>query len=94
MSVKTKREKMYCKLFGRALRKMRIELTGKSGLLFADENDIPRATYNDIETGKSAPTITTMKKIIEGFNMNEAEFYCILIKNIPQDFRIFDDEHY
>ena len=45
------KEKTYCKMFGKALRDLRVAKTGKSSILFAYENDIPNSTLTRIERG-------------------------------------------
>jgi transcriptional regulator with XRE-family HTH domain len=87
-------EKIYCKMIGEAIRKLRIERTGKSSLLFAYENDIPKSTLNRIERGENEAKIVTLKKIAEGFGWSLSELFFYIEKFLPQDFKIFDKEHY
>lgn len=88
------REKIYCKLVGEAIRKIRIERTNKSSLLFAYENDIPKSTLSRIERGENEAQIVTLKKIAEGFGWSMAELFEHIEENIPENFKIFDAEHY
>lgn len=88
------REKIYCKAFGEVLRKLRVEKTGKSALLFSYENDIPKSTLTRIERGENEAQLITLKKIAEGFGWSLAELFFNIEKRIPYDFKIFDDEHY
>ncbi len=88
------REKFYCKLVGDAIRKIRIERTNKSSLLFAYENDIPKSTLSRIERGENEAQIVTLKKIAEGFGWSMAELFEHIEKNMPENFKIFDAEHY
>ena len=86
--------KEYCKMFGTALRSLRIEYTKKSLWMFAYENDVPRSTLSRIEMGTNEAQLVTLKKIAEGFGWSLAELFSEIEKRIPQDFKIFDDEHY
>ncbi len=88
------REKFYCKLVGDAIRKIRIERTNKSSLLFAYENDIPKSTLSRIERGENEAQIVTLKKIAEGFGWSMAELFEHIEENMPENFKIFDAEHY
>ena len=87
-------EKLYCKLVGEAIRNIRIEKCNKSSLLFAYENDIPKSTLSRIERGENEAQIVTLKKIAEGFNWTMAELFENIEQRIPQNFRIYKDEHY
>lgn len=89
-----KREEDYCKVVGAAIRAMRIEKTGKSLCMFAYENDIPRSTLSRIEKGTNEAQIVTLKKIAESFGMPMSEFFEQIEKNLPNNFTIFDNEHY
>ena len=86
--------KEYCKMFGFALRSLRQEYTNKSLCMFAYENDIPRSTLSRIEMGTNEAQLVTLKKIAEGFGWSLAELFSEIEKRIPQDFKIFEDEHY
>ena len=88
------REKLYCKLVGEAIRKIRIERTNKSSLLFAYENDIPKSTLSRIERGENEAQIVTLKKIAEGFGWTMAELFENIEMNMPGKFKIFEEEHY
>jgi transcriptional regulator with XRE-family HTH domain len=87
-------EKLYCQMVGEAIRKLRIQKTGKSSLLFAYENDIPKSTLNRIERGENEAQIVTIKKIAEGFGWTMTELFENIEKLLPKDFKIFDKEHY
>jgi transcriptional regulator with XRE-family HTH domain len=87
-------EKLYCKMIGEAIRRLRIEKTGKSSLLFAYENDIPKSTLNRIERGENEAQIVTLKKIAEGFDWSLSELFANIENKLPQDFKIFDKDHY
>ena len=91
-SLKTK-EREYCRLVGSAIKQLRQEKTGKSCLLFAYENEIPKSTLNRIELGQNEAQLITLKKIAEAFNMSLSELFMQIEKKIP-DFKIFEDEHY
>ena len=88
------REKSYCKVVGQAIRRIRIEKFGKSSVLFAYENDIPKSTLTRIERGENEAQIVTLRKIAEAFGLSMAEFFKEIEKDLPSDFKIFDDEHY
>ena len=88
------REKIYCKYVGKAIRALRKERTNKSGLLFAYENDIPKSTMSRIERGENEAQLVTLKKIAEGFGWTMAELFSHIEERLPENFRIFDDEHY
>ena len=88
------REKSYCKVVGQAIRRIRIEKLGKSSVLFAYENDIPKSTLTRIERGENEAQIVTLRKIAEAFGLSMAEFFKEIEKDLPSDFKIFDDEHY
>ena len=88
------REKSYCKVVGQAIRRIRIEKFGKSSVLFAYENDIPKSTLTRIERGENEAQIATLRKIAEAFGLSMAEFFKEIEKDLPSDFKIFDDEHY
>ncbi len=81
-------------MFGTALRSLRVEYTKKSLCMFAYENDVPRSTLSRIEMGTNEAQLVTLKKIAEGFGWSLAELFSEIEKRIPQDFKIFDDEHY
>lgn len=88
------REKAYCKIVGQAIRAIREERTGKSGLMFAYENDIPKSTMSRIERGENEAQLVTLKKIAEGFGWSMAELFSHIEERLPENFKIFDDEHY
>lgn len=88
------KSKEYCKMFGAALRSIRLEHTNKSLCMFAYENDVPRSTLTRIERGENEPQLITLKKIAEGFGWSLSEFFLEIEKRIPSDFRIFEDDHY
>lgn len=88
------KEKQYCKMVGDAIRKIRVEKTGKSSLLFAYENDIPKSTLSRIERGENEAQIVTLKKIAEGFGWTMAELFQHIEQMLPDNFKIFEEEHY
>lgn len=88
------RERDYCILVGQAIKQLRIENTGKSCLLFAYENEIPKSTLSRIELGQNEAQLVTLKKIAEAFNWSMSELFENIEKKLPQNFKIFDDEHY
>ena len=81
-------------MFGKALRDLRVAKTGKSSILFAYENDIPKSTLTRIERGENEAQLITLKKIAEAFGWSMEELFKHIEENIPKDFKIFDDEHY
>ena len=87
------REKHYCKFVGAAIRALR-EARSKSVRLFAYENDIPQATLSRIERGDNEAQLVTLKKIAEGFDWSLSELFRHIEDQFPNDFKIFDDEHY
>lgn len=89
-----KREAVYCKYFGNALKSLRQERTGKSSYMFACENDIPRSTLSRIERGENEVGLVTLKKIAEAFGLSMSELLQLIEQRMPADFKIFDDEHY
>lgn len=89
-----KREKEYCKIIGRALRSLRKTKTKKSLNLFANENDISSSTLSHIELGQNQPGIINLKKIATCLEISLPELINILEKDLPKDFRIFEDDHY
>ena len=89
-----KRESEYCKIIGSAIRALRIEKTGKSLCMFAYENDVPRSTLSRIEKGTNEAQLVTLKKIAEGFGWSMSEFFNYVEKELPPNFKIFDEEHY
>lgn len=88
------KEKIYCQMVGKAIREIRIEQTGKSSLLFAYENDIPKSTLSRIERGENEAQLVTLKKIAEGFGWSLSELFEHIEEKLPKNFKIFDDEHY
>ncbi len=88
------KEQFYCKCVGRALRALREEYTGKSGVMFAYENDVPRATLSRIERGTNEAQLVTLKKIAEGFGWSLSELFQRIEEKLPPNFKIFEDEHY
>lgn len=88
------KEKTYCQMVGKAIREIRIEQTGKSSLLFAYENDIPKSTLSRIERGENEAQLVTLKKIAEGFGWSLSELFEHIEEKLPNNFKIFDDEHY
>lgn len=84
----------YCKLVGHAIRELRIKQTGKSLCMFAYENDIPRSTLSRIEIGENEAQLVTLKKIAEAFGWSMTELFRNIENQIPNDFQIFNDEHY
>lgn len=88
------KEKIYCQMVGKAIRELRIKQTGKSSLLFAYENDIPKSTLCRIERGENEAQLVTLKKIAEGFGWSLFEFFGHIEEKLPNNFKIFDDEHY
>ena len=87
-------EAEYCQLVGKAIRELRIKQTGKSLCMFAYENDIPRSTLSRIEIGENEAQLVTLKKIAEAFGWSMAELFENIEKNLPENFHIFNDEHY
>lgn len=87
------REKHYCKLVGAAIRALR-ESGQKSVRLFAYENDIPQSTLSRIERGDNEAQLVTLKKIAEGFGWSLSELFLHIEEYLPEDFKIFEDEHY
>ena len=81
-------------MVGKAIREIRIEQTGKSSLLFAYENDIPKSTLSRIERGENEAQLVTLKKIAEGFGWSLSELFGHIEEKLPNNFKIFDDEHY
>ena len=81
-------------MVGDAIRKIRVEKTGKSSLLFAYENDIPKSTLSRIERGENEAQIVTLKKIAEGFGWTMTELFQNIENSLPENFKIFDEEHY
>ena len=88
------KEKCYCQMFGQALRELRIKETGKSTILLAYENDIPKSTLTRIERGENEAQLITLKKISEAFGWSMEELFKRIEENMPKDFKIFEDEHY
>ena len=88
------REKLYCKYVGEAIREIREENSGKSGLMFSYENDIPKSTMSRIERGENEAQLVTLKKIAEGFGWSLSELFQHIEEKLPEDFKIFDDDHY
>lgn len=88
------REKLYCQYVGNAIRIIREEKSGKSGLMFSYENDIPKSTMSRIERGENEAQLVTLKKIAEGFGWSMAELFSHIEEKMPRNFKIFDDEHY
>lgn len=88
------KEKTYCQMIGKAIREIRIEQTGKSSLLFAYENDIPKSTLSRIERGENEAQLVTLKKIAEGFGWSLSELFEHIEEKLPKNFKIFDEEHY
>lgn len=88
------KEKTYCQMVGKAIREIRIEQTGKSSLLFAYENDIPKSTLSRIERGENEAQLVTLKKVAEGFGWSLSELFEHIEEKLPNNFKIFDDEHY
>ena len=60
-------------MFGKALRDLRVAKTGKSSILFAYENDIPKSTLTRIERGENEAQLITLKKIAEAFGWSMEE---------------------
>ena len=89
-----KREKIYCKCVGEAIKSIRKEKTKKSCLLFAYENDIPKTTLWRIEKGLNEAQLVTLKKIAEGFGWSLSELFKHIEEKLPNDLKIFEDEHY
>lgn len=88
------KEKIYCQMVGKTIRELRIKQTGKSSLLFAYENDIPKSTLSRIERGENEAQLVTLKKIAEGFGWSLSELFGHIEEKLPNNFKIFDDEHY
>ena len=88
------REKLYRKYVGQAIRAIREENSGKSGLMFSYENDIPKSTMSRIERGENEAQLVTLKKIAEGFGWKLSELFQHIEEKLPEDFKIFDEEHY
>lgn len=89
-----KKEKDYCKAIGAAIKALRKEHTSKSSLLFAYENDIPKSTLWRVERGENEAQLVTLKKIAEGFGWSLSKLFAEIEKRIPDDIKIFDEEHY
>ena len=88
------RERRFCEMVGKTIRELRTELTRKSTVLFAYENDIPKSTLTRIERGQNEAQIVTLKKIAEAFGWSMAQLFENIEKKLPENFKIFDDEHY
>lgn len=87
-------ERKFCILTGEAIKLLRIELTGKSSRLFAYENDIPKSTLSRVERGENEAQLITLKKIAEGFGFSLSELFKRIEEKLPNDFKIFEEEHY
>ncbi len=88
------REKFYCKTIGEAIRRIRTEKYKKSAIMFAYENDIPKSTLTRIERGENEPQVITLKKIAEAFGWSMSELFENIEKELPKNFKIYEDEHY
>lgn len=88
------KEKLYCVAVGKAIKHLRKEITGKSCLLFAYENDIPKSTLWRVEQGENEAQLVTLKKIAEGFGWSLSEFFLHVEEILPENIKIFEDEHY
>ena len=88
------RESEYCRLIGECIKQLRIEKTGKSCLLFAYENEIPKSTLSRIERGENEAQIVTLKKIAEAFGWSLSELFENIEKRLPRNYKIFEEEHY
>lgn len=84
-------EKEYCEKVGLAIRKLRIEHTGKSLCIFAYENDIPRSTLSRIERGESECGLVTLKKIALGLDWKLSELFKYIEDEIGDDFKLIDE---
>lgn len=88
------REREYCKIIGNALRNLRKTELKKSLNRFANENDISSSTLSHIELGQHQAGIVNIKKIADSMGLSLTELVSILEKNLPDNFRIFEDDHY
>nr|QGT49812.1 hypothetical protein Melaina855_1990 [uncultured Candidatus Melainabacteria bacterium] len=88
------KEQIYCKMIGKAIRELRQDVKEKSLCMFAYENDIPRSTLSRIEIGDNEPKLVTLKKIAEGFGWSLSELFQHIEDKLPENFKIFDEEHY
>lgn len=77
--------------FGKALRKLRKEYTGKSLRMFSYEYDIPCATLSRIENGQREAQLTTLKRIAEGFGLSFADFIDKIEKTMPAKITLKDE---
>ena len=89
-----KPEREYCIKVGNAIKKLREGYTKKSARLFAFENDIPKTTLWRIESGENEAQLVTLKKIAEGFGWKMSELFIHIEETMPDDFKIFTQEHY
>ena len=62
--------------------------------MFAYENDIPKSTLSRIELGQNEAQLVTLKKIAEAFGWSMSELFYNIEKRLPENYRIFDEEHY
>lgn len=88
------KEKTYCKLIGNAIRELRTEKLKISARHFAYENDIPKSTLTRIERGENEAQLVTLKKVAEAFGWTMSELFENIEKKLPQDFKIFEEDHY
>lgn len=67
------------------------ETTGKGILLHSYEYDLSSSSLALIEKGQRDPQITTLWKIVNSLDMDFKDFIELLIKRLPEDFKMTDD---
>ena len=62
--------------------------------MFAYENDIPKSTLSRIELGQNEAQLVTLKKIAEAFGWSMSELFYNIEKILPENYKIFEEDHY
>lgn len=63
----------------------------KSLLMFSYENSISSSALNYIERGLRDAQVTTLWKILEAHDIKMSDFFKIIEKKLPKDFKFLDD---
>lgn len=89
-NIDLEKKQMLLKAIGEIIHEKR-ELSGKGILLHSYEYDLSSSSLSLLEKGLRDPQITTLWKIVNSLDMNIIEFMQILIKKLPENFKMTDD---
>ncbi len=84
------KKQILIKVIGDLLKEER-KKKNKSLLMFSYENSISSSALNYIERGLRDAQITTLWKILEAHEIKMSDFFKLIEKKLPKDWKILED---